>query len=114
MEAEEQLKYSKVPPQLRPHVFKKGQSGNPGGRPKGAVSLKEYAKRMLQQMDEKEAMEYLHGIDKKVIWEMAEGKPDTQTDITSKGEKIVFSLSEEIASKNEINTETGGDSEGHD
>lgn len=81
METDEQHDYSKVPPQLRAHVFKKGQSGNPGGRPKGAVSLKEYAKKMLQGMGEEEAMEFLDGIDKKVIWEMAEGKPKQDTEV---------------------------------
>ena len=27
---------TRVPPQLRPHVFKPGQVANPGGRPKGS------------------------------------------------------------------------------
>lgn len=83
-EADEQQDYSNVPPQLRPHVFKKGQSGNPLGRPKGAVSLKEYARKMLEGMNEEEAMDFLEGLDKKVVWEMAEGKPDAKTELTGK------------------------------
>lgn len=53
--------------------FKPGQSGNPKGRPLGK-SLKEYAKDMIATMDEKQRQEFLKGIDKKAIWEMAEGK----------------------------------------
>ena len=33
----------------KPWLFKKGQSGNPGGRPKGK-SLKEYTREMLAAM----------------------------------------------------------------
>lgn len=59
---------------LQPYQFKKGQSGNPSGRKPGK-SLKEYAKEMLASMTDEERQEYLQGIDKKTIWEMAESKP---------------------------------------
>lgn len=83
----EQLNNSKVPPQLLPHVYKKGQSGNPGGRPKN--TLKEYSKQKLAEMTEEEREEFLNGIDKRIIWEMAEGKAEAKTDVTSNGESIV-------------------------
>lgn len=79
----EQRDYS----ELRPFQFKKGQSGNPNGRPPGK-SLKERAKAMLNAMTEEEEQEFLNGIDKKIIWEMAEGKAESKTDITSNGEAL--------------------------
>ena len=72
----------------RPWLFKPGQSGNPGGRPIGSKSLKTFAKEMLLSMNDEEKMEYLKGLDKKVIWEMAEDKAKQGTDITSGGEKL--------------------------
>ena len=72
----------------KPWLFKKGQSGNPSGRPKGSISLKTYAKEMLEKMTEEERQDFLHGLPKDVIWEMAEGKPQTNTDITSGGKPI--------------------------
>lgn len=82
---------NKVDPRLealKPWQFKPGQSGNPSGRPKGAVSLKEYAKRMLQEMTEEEKLEFMRGLDKDKVWEMAEGKAQSNTDITSGGKPI--------------------------
>ncbi len=76
---EKQQENSKVPPQLQPHVFKKGKSGNPAGRPPTS-SLKEFARRYLAGLTDEERIEYFEGIDKKVIWEMAEGKPDAKTE----------------------------------
>jgi predicted phosphoadenosine phosphosulfate sulfurtransferase len=64
---------------LAPYMFKPGQSGNPAGRPK-TKTLKEYARDMLASMTEEERQDYLKGIDKKTIWEMAEGKAPQTVD----------------------------------
>lgn len=58
----------------KPWLWKKGQSGNPKGRPKGKTA-KERAKEYLASMTDEEFEDFLEGIDKKIIWEMAEGKP---------------------------------------
>jgi hypothetical protein len=93
---EEQLENSKVPKQLQPYMYKKGQSGNPSGRPEG-ISLKEYVKRKFRLMTDEEREFYLEGINKKDIWEMAEDKASSNTDITSGGEKIHTLSAEERA-----------------
>ena len=82
-ETENQQDISKVPPQLQPHVFKKGQSGNLAGRPKG-VTLKEYCRDFLSKQSDEERAEFLEGIPKESIWKMAEGNPDTKSELTGK------------------------------
>lgn len=88
-----------TPEQLKPYLWKKGQSGNIMGRPKG-ITMKEYARQYLERMTEEERDEWLEGLPKEVIWKMSEGNPDNNTDITSKGEKV-FVMPPELMGKNE-------------
>jgi hypothetical protein len=68
---------------LKSFQFKKGVSGNPGGRPKGTVSLKTYARNYLMGLSEEEKYDFMEGLNKIDVWKMAEGnaKQDTSTDI---------------------------------
>lgn len=98
MTTQEQQENSTVPIQLRPFQYKKGQSGNPSGRPKG-ISLKEYARNKLLTMTDEEREDFFNGLNKDTIWEMAEGKADTKGDMNIAG-TLTIQVSEAIAKKN--------------
>ena len=87
----------------KPWLWKKGQSGNIMGRPKGKT-MKEYAKEYLERMTDDERDKWLEGINKDKIWEMAEGKARQDTDVTSGGEKIVILPAALIEKANESNS----------
>ena len=79
---------------LRPWMYKKGQSGNPNGRPHG-ISLKEYARKKFRTMTDEEREEFFNGMDKKTLWEMAEGKPEAKVEHSGKITTEVSSMSDE-------------------
>ena len=72
---------------LKPYVWKKGQSGNPNGRPKGKT-LKEFARDYLKNLPDDEKIEYLKTLPSEIVWKMAEGNPETKTDVTSNGKDL--------------------------
>lgn len=65
----------------------KGQSGNLKGRPKGKT-MKEWAKDYLSRMTDEERDAFMEGIPKDKVWAMAEGNPETKSDLTSGGQPI--------------------------
>ena len=66
----------------KPWLFKKGQSGNPDGRPKGSKSLKTWVKEYLEQMSDEDRIEFLNKISPDMVWRMAEGQPHQSNDTT--------------------------------
>jgi hypothetical protein len=96
-EAQEQREnndYSKVPKGLRKYVFKKGVSGNPGGRPVGSKSMKTFAREYLEAMPEEDRVEFLNTIDPKTVWEMSEGKPKQDVDLSGEITSKIISVDE--------------------
>ncbi|MEI8345298.1 MAG: DUF5681 domain-containing protein [Candidatus Omnitrophota bacterium] len=92
--------------------FKKGESGNPNGRPKGARSLSNLLREALQKIGEGNQEPYDILLIKRVmkmaiadgneqmvklVWSYMDGMPvqKTETDITTKGESVI-SLSAEV------------------
>ncbi len=77
---------------ILPYMWKKGQSGNLAGRPKGKT-MKEYARELLEYDNEEARQEFLHGIPKIDIWKMAEGNPQN----TLAAEMKVTNISEVLS-----------------
>jgi hypothetical protein len=91
----------------KPWLWKKGQSGNILGRPKGKT-MKEWAKEYLSRMTDEERDEFMQGMPKERIWAMAEGNPDTKSDITSGGLPLILPAT--LIEKNDTAQNTGDSS----
>ena len=73
----------------RPWLYKKGQSGNPSGRPKGAKSMKTWVREYFESLSDEERLEFLSSIPNPLdVWKMGEGNPATTTDVTSGGKAL--------------------------
>jgi len=79
---------------IKPWQFQPGVSGNPGGKPKGTVSLKTYARKYIQELTDEEKMEFLKGIDKKTVWEMSEGKAKQDIEASIEMTSKIISIDE--------------------
>ena len=75
-----QKPYTKPYEWLKPYHFKKGNRANPGGRPKGAKSLKTFAKEYFERLPESEKVNFLNTVNRELVWRMAEGNPPQQLD----------------------------------
>ena len=76
------------PENVEPHKFKPGQSGNPNGRPKGAVSLVKMIREKLVEVPPGQKKSYAEGLidatlrdaiqkdgqSRKLCWEYVDGK----------------------------------------
>ena len=104
----------------KPWLFKKGQSGNPEGRPKGSKSLKTWVKEYLEQMDDEERIAFLNKISPDIVWRMAEGQPHQSNDTTVdiKPNPLLNAISNHLSNpqdtqpKEEDSSNTGGNISG--
>lgn len=81
MEENTQEQHKKRYDWLKGYQFVKGVSANPGGRPKGSKSLKTFAREYLATLPEEEKIEFLKCLPEELVFRMAEGNPDTKSEV---------------------------------
>ena len=106
-----------IAPQLSPYRFKKGVSGNPGGRPKGNPAVKELLKKHSVDAAKK-LVELLNcGLEKieilaaQEILNRTEGKPLQEQNISIHGSLSVRDQVRNIFKEHLLNNNSDGDPE---
>jgi hypothetical protein len=79
---------------IRGYQFVKGQSGNPGGRPKGAKSLKTFAREYLELLPDDEKIAFMEALPEELVWRMAEGMPKQDIDANVEVKSKIVKLDE--------------------
>jgi hypothetical protein len=91
---EEQVKKVKAKP------FEKGVSGNPKGRPKGSISIKDKVRQYLEKNPDEveEIVKHFVKKNRELMWQMLEGSPARKTTLDGKLELPISILGNEIPS----------------
>ena len=79
---------------LKPYQWRKGQSGNLSGTKEKGETVKQYSSRRLANMTPKQKEEFLEGMNKKDVWEMAEGKPKQDMELSGEVKAKIISVDE--------------------
>lgn len=74
---------------IRGYQFVKGQSGNPGGRPKGSKSLKTFAREYLETLPPEEKIRFMEALPEELVWKMAEGAPATKLEGSNENPLVI-------------------------
>jgi|ERR1035437_776626 hypothetical protein len=79
-------------------TFKQGFSGNPNGRPKGVLSLRDEIRKHLEDnpQDVKEVVQYFVKNNRELMWQMLEGRPKQVSDVTLSEENQSLPNEEEM------------------
>ena len=77
----------------RPWLFKKGQSGNPGGASKGK-KMKTLAAEILANMTDEEKAKWLKTQSPEFVWRMAEGNPANNVEVSGELTSKIISVDE--------------------
>jgi hypothetical protein len=87
--------------------FGAGNNANPLGRPKGK-SLKEFWKERFAEMTDTEKIEFAKTVSPELLWQMAEGRPKQDTDVTSGGKELKQVIVQFIDGNSTNNSDTEG------
>lgn len=96
------------PKQLKPYCWKKGQSGNPAGRPKGKT-LKEFAKEYLMSLPDDEKVDYLASLPTEIVWKMAEGNPRSEDKVELEIPNSLIDIIKNGATDQRTNNQVSGE-----
>lgn len=90
-------------------TFREGVSGNPAGRPKGSISIKDKIRQYLEANPNEVEAIVAHFVknNRELMWQMLEGRP--QQDVTSDGKQLPSPLLAHLdVRNNDSNSQNSG------